>query len=286
MKKVSTLMLLVLFVLAGSAAAQINEFKLTPGDTYLSTSVMDQEIVQTVMGTDQTITTATTTTELIKVIEATAEGFTLESTTQSIKTEISNPMMNQVMDSEGSGPQDAAMKAITGKTYTFKISKTGEILEITGLDEIRQAVTDELAGTPLAAMSAQLTQGFSEETIRQSLGTTFTIYPQEPAEEWSTTRQMVLTGTPADITTNFTRVDAETISFNSKVSLDGDIDQGGMKVNLNLSGATEGKVTVNTETGMVTMSESKGDMAGFATAQGMEIPMSISIISTSEIVKQ
>lgn len=279
-------MLLVLFVLAGSAAAQINEFKLTPGDTYLSTSVMDQEIVQTVMGTDQTITTATTTTELIKVIEATAEGFTLESTTQSIKTEISNPMMNQVMDSEGSGPQDAAMKAITGKTYTFKISKTGEILEITGLDEIRQAVTDELAGTPLAAMSAQLTQGFSEETIRQSLGTTFTIYPQEPAEEWSTTRQMVLTGTPADITTNFTRVDAETISFNSKVSLDGDIDQGGMKVNLNLSGATEGKVTVNTETGMVTMSESKGDMAGFATAQGMEIPMSISIISTSEIVKQ
>jgi len=278
MKHLYSALILAIFITTG-VQAQTNSYSFEKGDTFTATTVAEQEIVQTVMGNDQTVNSVTTSVENFEVVSMTGDTYTFSTMTASITTEVSTPMGAQTMSSDGDNA-NSGLKAMTGKSFTFTISDKGEILSFEGLDEMMSAVQTELAGSANAAMASQLTSQISEEAKRSSIGALFPVYPEDDASEWKKEQETVINGAPTSIKTTFSRTDSGDLKSRSDIEVKGEISQMGMKANLNLSGLMNSEFTINADTGLPTASSSLYDLAGFVMAQGMEIPMSISTNTT------
>lgn len=285
-RNILSVLILSLFLAGTSMAWQSNQYNFEVGDTYVANSTIEQETSQMVMGTEQSQSSQTTSTETYEIIEATDDTYTIRNTINKMRTETQSQMGNQVLDSEGDSPSDLGLKAMSGKSFTFTIDRHGNILGFGGLEEVRAAVEKELEGTSVAVQASQFAQTYTEESLRNSIAGVFSIYPDEPADEWTKNRNMVRAGAPTDIAVTYSWKDDETIDVSAEVTVDGEMNQGGMQMNINLSGNQTGTLTIDPETGMVKEAINNGDMTGIVSTQGMEIPMTITTTVTNTITKQ
>lgn len=276
----TTLLVFVLF--ATQALAQVSAYQFNKGFSFTATTVADQKVVQTIMGTDQNINSVTTSVDTYELVSQTADTYTFSSSTSSITTKVSSPMGGQTMSSEGNGA-NAGLKAMTGKSFQFTISSKGEILSFSGLEEMAKAVEAELQGSPSAAMATELMTQITADAKRSTIGSLFPTYPADDAAEWSTEEDMVVNGAPTSTKTTYTRTDDGNLKSQSDIKVNGEISQMGMKANLNLSGLMNTDYTISPANGLPTSVSSVFDLAGFVMAQGMEIPMSISTKTTITI---
>lgn len=276
MIKRSTLIVAIVFAFSAIANAwQVSGYNLTKGDSYSSSSEVKQVITQTVMGQKSVINQDITTQEKLEVVEVNGSNFTLAATNVSTKLELSSIMFSQTIDSEGGTETDGVFRVLKGKSYQFTINELGEVLEITGLEEIQAAITEELQGSPLAAQAGQITAAYSEETIRANLENQFSIYPKDKAEAWSKKRDVSINGLPVTLDSQYLYEDDSTILVNSELTVSGKISQNGMELDATLEGTQEAKLTLDPKSGICTVYDASQLMDGSVTTQGMQIPMSV-----------
>ena len=276
MIKRSTLIIAIVFAFSAMANAwQVSGYNLTKGDSYSTDSKINQVITQTVMGQKSVINQDITSSETLEVVAADGTNFTLKATNVSTKLELSSIMFSQTIDSEGTTETDGVFRVLKGKSYQFTMNEFGEILEITGLEEIQAAITEELQGSALAAQAGQITAAYSEETVRANLENQFSIYPTSKMEAWNKKRDASVNGLPVTLDSQYLYEDDSTILVNSELTVNGKINQGGMQLDAALEGTQEAKLTLDPASGICTVYDASQMMEGSVTTQGMQIPMSV-----------
>ena len=287
MMKRITILTLVLLAWSGVAQAwQVSNYNFEKGETFIVNSEVNVDIIQSVMGQEQNITQEITSSEKLEVVEVNGSEFTLSSTNISTHLTVSFPGGTQVIDSEGDSEADGTFKVLVGKTYQFTISETGKVLSISGLQEIKDAISAELEGSSLGPSAPQILDSFSEENIRTQLEKQFSIYPEDGSESWEQSMESVINGLPVTITSQFKYNSDDVISVNSDLNIEGKISNMGMEMDAALSGKEFGTLTLDEKSGICTKLESSQMMEGTITAQGMAIPMSLSVDTKIIVAKQ
>ena len=140
---------------------------------------------------------------------------------------------------------------IKGSTFTMKVDEKGNILSVTGFDEIINGVIGSagLNEEMEIQMKASLKDQFSEGELKNQLANVFVIFPDKAIKQGdSWQRNYKITGkVPADLTTTYTVTQIEgdhvTLDAKSVIGPSGD----GMQV----KGKQSGNLLVNSKTGMV-----------------------------------
>lgn len=283
-KKSAILLLFILSSYTLANAWQVNGYNFTKGDTFTSNSVVDQVITQSVMGQSMEIKQITTTSEKIEVLGVSGDSFTLSLTNLSTKLEVNSPQGSQTIDSEGNGPSDGLYKALKGMSYQFTLSKNGTVSNITGLDAVRDSLTKELTGTPLAAALGQVLASFSDKSIQSSLENRFSIFAEDGSEQWTTSREMTINNMPVSTDSEYLYASDDVIMVNSQLSIKGKIVAMGTEMDADLSGTQESMMTLDS-TGICTLLEVTSTIDGSVNAQGLTVPISVLSVTTANTVK-
>jgi hypothetical protein len=156
---------------------------------------------------------------------------------------------------------NAMFSALKGKSFIIKVDKEGKVTEVTGLQQIADAMVSSMkVKEEMKPMVRQaFTQQFNEENIKELFSQSFNIFPNKPVkvgDSW----EKKLSGTslmPMDMTTTYT---VKSIGGNL-VTLDA---KSNMKFTggTNLSGEQIGRMKVNAKTGLVETAEYEQKMDG------------------------
>lgn len=280
-KKISLFFFFFLVSYNTANAWQVDGYNLKEGSTFINTSKVDQTITQSMMGQSMEIKQLITSVEEIKVLKNNGDTFVLSSTNISSTAEASSIQGSQKMSSEGNTPADLGLKVLVGKTYEFTINKYGKVLEITGLEALKDSIRSNVAGTPIAATVEQLVSSFDEKNIRTNIENKFWIYPETPSEQWTTNREISMNGMPVTVASDYLFASDDQIMVNSVLTISGKSVQMGMEVDMALEGTQESMITLDTSNGISTLNESTSNLEGDVAAQGMTIPMKILSITTN-----
>jgi hypothetical protein len=253
--------------------AQVRSYNLETGTTFTVNVDQSQEISQIIMGTPNTITTTNNSAERIEVLGKTDGLYTIKVTTLTQKTEVQSPMMNMTMDSEDPTSDNGLYAAIKGSSYTFTMTERGEIMEVNGLEELMETVNSKVENNP--QMQAQLAASFSEDIIRTGLRQRFSFYSGDDSNEWTRNEDTNMNNMPVEMTTTYGYTDDSTIEANSEINIDATTVQMGTNVDLKLEGTQTATYNLDPATGLPTTFETVNDISGNASAQGMQIPMTI-----------
>lgn len=285
-KIIYTLTAMVLFSTLG--LAQVKSFDLSKGDVFNINTVMNQTIEQDVMGTPQNIEQTITTLESLEVLDFQDGLYQIKGLTEQIKIEISLPMQgDQVMDSEGEGQMSDVAKALVGKSYVFYMDVYGQIERFEDLDKMSSQIMGDLDKTVLGQMGqSEAMAGFlNEETIKTTLGNLLTIYSTDGSEEWQYNRTATINNLPTEISADRYYDGNNTVMSAGKMSVSGSVEQMGMTVDTEMSG-TINMIYDLMSNGMPSKVQVQQEAKGNATVQGMEIPMTVKVNSTSTITKK
>lgn len=181
--------------------------------------------------------------------------------------------MTMVEDSENPEIGSGLFPALKNTHYSFIMNKKGEILEINGLDEVKNTLASVLEGNLQA--SAQIGSLLNEETIKSTLQLRFSYFPNSTQMEWSNESTMTMNSMPVNIQNNFSYKDNTTLKAQRNLSIDATTTQMGTNVELNLTGDQEDVYTLDETSGIPLNVVSVSNMSGNALAAGMTIPMTI-----------
>jgi len=298
---------IVLVVLCGSGAAATRlEWKLAKGKTYYQRTVMDQQIVQTVMGQQQKIEQATGLGLKLQVLDVDAQGnMRIQYTYLWTKLKQVNPMAQVDYDSSRQSPVPAGAEsfaALIGQSYTIRMTPKGKVLDVNGVEQLKEAVLKKLpAGADVNPMGSPVAAYIDKESLKQMTEARMAIYPDKPVnpgESWSK-EVTVAVGFTMIIQSKWTLQKAEagvaTIGLAASVRTDPNkpMDASGMKLTFDLSGTQEGTSQVAEATGLVTSDKErqqlKGEIRVGAPTEGppmMTIPMTIDTQATEEMSEQ
>jgi hypothetical protein len=136
--------------------------------------------------------------------------------------------------------------AMKGKSFDMKVNSRGEVVSVTGLNELMSAMMNSL---PAADENARQTMAqafqsqFNEEAIKKTFSQSFNIFPAKPVKEGETWTKTINVGGPDMITV----YKVKDINGNNVVlDLNSEMNANGNK------GVQTGTMKVNAQTGLVT----------------------------------
>jgi hypothetical protein len=285
------------------------EMRFSPevGEVYRIDMVMEQEITQMFedeeMTTEQTLgfgfrMTATSEDEDGSVwIDAQYEWIMLQQTTPIgiVEYDSRNP-------SEDSYPLSQGLGYIIGKGFAMRVSPSGEILEVTGLDTLLSGLIENLDvedETLRAQFEEQIQELYSEEALKEQVGNMIVDYPEGEVsigDTWTASTES--TGlVPATIETTYTLEAYEdgiaTVSMVSTIQSDPEttvMDMGMYLIKYDLTGTQEGTIAVDTEVGLSVSSVITQDISGEMTlifeSEEISVPITTTSSITIEMVKE
>jgi len=297
-----------LLALCGTGAAAVRlELKLDKGKTYYQRTIVDQRIVQTMMGQEQASSHALGTGLKLQVLDVDAQkNMRIQYTYLWLRLKQGGPMGQVDYDSARqttalSGAEGLA--ALLGQSYTAKLTPQGKVLDVNGVEQLAEAVRKKLPpgteGTP--AMSV-LAPYLDKRSVKDMIEAGMAIYPDRPVspgDSWSKHVTMAV-GFSMIIDSKWTLQKEEagvaTIGLTASVRTDPNappMEAGGMKVKSQMSGSQEGTIRIVEATGLAASSQEraqiKGQLAMFASGQDqpmMVMPRTIETEITSETGEQ
>ncbi len=304
MKKTFSLipaLLLLLFVAAGcskdgsgSAAAGSSddkislEMKFKEGDVFKIVNRADQEISMKMMGMSNDVGQKFDF-YLKQEVKSVAEDGSadIEVTYDRIVYEINMALMGQKItyDSEidepgGANPMADAMDPVVGKSFTMKLDKRGQVLEVTGLEAI-------LDGMAASGGEANM-EAFKPENIKKTMQGIQAIYPDVLVGEGDTWgAETDLSGDyPLDLKTTYKveKIESDKIilGVDGTVSSDGKAELPNGAGSMSMDGTQKGTMEIDRATGMMLNGDLVQDISGEVTAMGQSSPMTISSKITIE----
>jgi len=288
----------------GSAAAAVRlQLKLDKGKTCYERSMIEQKITQEFMGQQQTIDMTIGVIQKLDVLDVDGQGnMQIRRTYTWAKFKQASPMMPAV-DYDSSQQTTLAagaegFAALVGQSYTTKMSPQGKVLEITGMEQLAEAVRKKAPAAPSQGPDA-LSTFLDKEAVRQMTESATAIYPEkpiEPGDSWTRT-QVIKQGFAMITDSKWTLQKREggvaTIAATASVKADPNgapMQTQGMAMKMDLSGSQEGTIQMDEATGLVRANRGRQQLKGQinigASAEGpfnvMSIPMAIDTAVATE----
>lgn len=204
---------------------------------------MKSDYVMEVIGDDGNVKTLKTTYERFAMnVEMPGRTISADSDNADSATagEINDP--SQLMN--------AMFSALKGKSFIIKVDKEGKVTEVTGLEQIADAMVNSMnVKQEMKPMVRQaFTQQFNEQNIKEIFSQSFNIFPNKPVkvgDSW----EKKMSGTssmPMDVTTTYTvkSIEGDIVNLEAKSKMN---FTGGA----NMSGEQTGTMKVNAKTGLV-----------------------------------
>ena len=273
---ISAVGLLILIALCGSGTAATRlEWKLGKGKTYYQRTVIDQ-ITQTMMGQEQKMEQAIGTGLKLQVLDVDAQGnMRIQYTFLWMRLKQDNPMGQVDYDSSRQSPVPGGAEgfaALVGQSYTVKLTPQGKVLDVNGVEQLRQAVLKKLpAGEDPAQTMNPVAMYIDKAKVQQMVESNMAIYPDKPVnpgDSWSRERTIVM-GFTMIIQSKWTLQKGEagvaTIGVAATLRSDPNgppMDVGGMKLKGDLAGTQEGTIQVAEATGLVTATKGRQQLKG------------------------
>ena len=298
---VAFLLLAIALPVAISAASEVTlRVKLDKGAEVKYQSTTDQVITQTVGAMKQVINQKQIFEFKIAVTNKLPnENIQAKITFTRIAVDMETQGMSMKFDSDkkdegpAANPQFLVFGAMINKSVSATITPIGNIVEVTGIEELRKQMLAETAGQ--AQIEQTIGAAISQDAIKQMFGGAFINYPEKGIKAKSTW------------TENQTIENQFTLNMINSYSVLA-MDENGVKLSLsatmstipgnksnmmviqvtyNLFGTTSGNLTINPKTGMILesfMEQSiNGNITGDMMGQKMDIPM---VITSKTTVKQ
>ncbi|HOP04372.1 MAG TPA: DUF6263 family protein [Tenuifilaceae bacterium] len=281
--------------------------KLNKGDVTKYRSENSQVITQTVQGMNQVVDQSQIVEYTIHVADSDGDGNVLVDIVYNrIVVEITANGMEMKFDSDSNNesanqnPQFMGFAALVGKSLRANISPLGEVLEVTGVEEMLEKMLTQIAGDN-AGMKAQLKtmldSNFSEDAVKQMFSGSFIEFPEGSIKEnksWSNNHSIKNQFT-LKVMNNYTLkgIDEKIASIDYTSTLNtipGDKTMmQGMEMVFNLMGTQSGNIKVDVYTGKIVETTQKQNITGNVAAdmggQTMNIPMTISSQSKTSVME-
>jgi len=305
---VSTIGCIVLVALCGSGAAATSlQWKLAKGKTYYQRTLVEQQIGQEIMNQQQKSENSIGIGLKLEVLDVDAQGnMQIQYTYLWTRLKQVNPVAQVDYDSSSKSPVPAGAEgfaALVGQSYTVKMTPKGQILDVNGVEQLREAVLKKsLAGAEAPMGMNPVTPYIEKDSLKQMTESNMAIYPDKPVnvgDSWSRAVAFKVGFTIA-IQSKWTLQKEEagvaTIAAAATLRTDPNappMEANGMKVKSDLSGTGEGTLTVAEATGLITSSKEhqqlKGQISIIASADAppmMTMPMTIDTQITGEMGEQ
>ena len=259
------------------------KFNLQPGDQYLFSSVMKQNIRQTLMGQEM-ITIQHVTTDYVYAVQSVENGLTtINVTFRTIKMDMDIAGMQSVsFDSENPDAATNELKALSnlvGQSFLMQVDESGSVEKIEGLAEIIASVGGEQA--------EMLKQSFGDSSMIQNMNQVTNIYPNKQVglgESWTKTFSGSIAGfLQSEATSAFSlseiKGDLAILETDGQMSFSKLEGPGGNPMlagaEFNLNGTQTGTLEVDIKSGLPISVKLKQDIKGDIDVQGMQIPTNI-----------
>jgi hypothetical protein len=305
---VSSVGCIVLVALCGSGAAATQlQWKLAKGKTYYQRTVIEQQINQDIMGQQQKTELSMGTGLKLQVLDVDAQGnMRIQYTYLWTRLKQVNPMAQADYDSSSKSPVPEGAEgfaALVGQSYTIKMTPKGHVVDVNGVEQLRDAVLKKLpAGADTTMGMNPVAMYIDPASVKQMAEANMAIYPDKSVnlgESW--TREMAMkmgftTITQYKWTLQKQEAGVATIGLAATLRTDPNsppMDAMGMKVKSDLSGTQEGTLQMAEATGLIMSTKErqqlKGQLKIAASADApptMVIPMTIDTQVTGEMGEQ
>lgn len=283
------------------------KFNLKKGDVTTYRATIDQITSQTMGGMDQTV-------QMNQIFEYTMDVKDIDSngnfSTQITYTRVAINMLaggrDMAFDSDiddqsaSANPQFMGFAALVGKSISATFSPKGQIIEVSGVDAMIDAMITELAGdneTIKTQVKQSLTQSFNDEQMKQMFGGSFIEYPSKSVKvgtKW-TENQTISSQFTLNVISNYVvkGIDADFVDLEVTSTIattpGNKSDMQGMEVSFNLFGTQSGTIKIDKKSGKVVESIVNQNISGNLSAnmggQNMDIPMTVASKVATEIIK-
>ncbi|HYH14552.1 MAG TPA: DUF6263 family protein [Flavisolibacter sp.] len=273
--KITFLFAFLLILLMGSACSDNKnatanfQFNLQKGKAY--EYEMDFDIKQELSG--QNIATNMKSDYVMEVIGDDGNVKTLKTTYERFAMNVEMPDRTISADSDSKDTSSmgdiadpsqlmtAMFGALKGKSFIIKVDKEGKVTEVTGLNEIADAMVNSLrVKEEMKPMVRQaFTQQFNEQNIKEIFSQSFNIFPNKPVQVGDSWEKKMAgtTAMPMDVTTTYTvkSIEGNMVNLDAKSKMN--FTGGG-----NMSGEQTGTMKVDAKTGLVVDAEFNQKMEG------------------------
>ncbi|OPZ94052.1 MAG: hypothetical protein BWY74_00877 [Firmicutes bacterium ADurb.Bin419] len=251
------------------------------GDNYKYHMLMNQTTNTETMGQKSSSTQEMTTDYTISVADVDSEGnMTLNYKYDTIKVEMETNGTKQTIDSNSSDsddPTSGMYKKLIGKGFSTKMTKYGEIKEVSGIDDMINSMVESINSGDSEEMAsfieqtkASLKESFGDETIKSNIQQSTNIFPKTSikiGDSWDV-NSSIQTLVPLDIKTTYTLDKVENgiayISLKAEYHTDNSeaSDFMGMKMTTDISGTMTGTIKANIKNGLLSEGEITQNMTG------------------------
>lgn len=259
----------------GSAAVSL-QLKLAKGKTYYQRTMADQHITQTVMNQSQTIDISVGVGMKLDVLDVDSAGnMQIRHTFIWCLSKQTTPMGTVDYDSARQATPPAGVEplaALLNQSYVVKLSPKGRVLDIQGVEQMKEAVQKKVPGAaeggPMGNVANQFLdkQGLKETT--ESLLAVYPDKPVEPGASW-TQKETLTAGFGRIEESKYTLQKQEagiaTIGATSTFRANPDaapMEAQGMKMRIDMSGTGEATIRVVEATGLIQMEQGRAQLKG------------------------
>lgn len=280
---------------------------LEKGQSYQVENRVEQEIVQTIMGTENTIEQRMGYFYDYEVQDLVEGNYDIQVTYTDILFEQTAQGMTTSYDSRDTAsdvPMGAqAQASLVGESFRMTMTPEGRISTLSGMDAIIEKIAGDMQmpGVPAEQMRAQLESQMGDEAMRSNMSETMAIYPDGPVrkgDSW-TRKGTVRSQITLDLVSTYT---LDRVSDGKAyVSVDGELSTNedaeptemmGMTMVYDLGGTQKGTMVIDVETGLTLESNLTQLISGQITASGgqmgnqtMEIPMRLESNITTKMME-
>jgi hypothetical protein len=286
---------------SGQAAVTL-QLKLPKGKTYYQRTVADQHITQTIMNQPQAVDVSVGMGMKLDVLDVDSAGnMQIRHTFIWCMSKQTTPMGTINYDSAQQGTPPAGVEplaALLNQSYVVKVSPKGEVLDIQGLEQMKEAVQKKMpAGAEGNPMGNVANQFLDKQGLKETTESLLAVYPDKPVDpgaSWSEKKTL---------TAGFARIEESkytlqkreggiaTIGVTSTFRANPEsapMEAQGMKMRIDLAGTGETTIRLAEATGLIQMEQSraqlKGDVkVGEPSQPMMTIPMTIDVNTKVEI---
>lgn len=312
MKKLSKLficaVILTSFLTHLKAEEKIDlKLKLDKCDKFKMTMVQDQQISQNFNGMTMDINQHQEMIMFSEVTDVDDEGvMTIKTTYGDMKMKMDMPQMSFEFDTANpdpnmtNNPQIAPMvkifSALKEASIYMKVDKTGKTVSIDGMDAMIDSMCDKISQTDPNAgegIKDMMKSFVNEDKVQEMSNGIFSSFPQGKVavgDVWDTIMTMGTEQFPMSLDTTCVLKEINdgiaVIDLTAKMDMGADggkvVEQGGMKMNMLLTGVMNGSQQVDIDTGWMTQSQMQQSFSGTMKMEpnqhmpdGMSIPMTI-----------
>jgi hypothetical protein len=212
MKKLILIAMTFFLLMSFDSKKEVLQFNLEKGKVYHMFVEASTDIEQTVEGNKMNINMkyTTQTDYTIKEIRDTFYEIDIQYKIMTLKMNMNGENVN--MDSESADSANPlnkmARRMVNSPSFHIKMSKSGNVFEVRGLDQMLDYVFDKESGIQkevVEAMQPSLKNAFGEQAFKEGLKNSFIVYPKiaiSKGDKWKTNGKMV-TSMEADINNEF-----------------------------------------------------------------------------------